>query len=326
VKGAAAAGWVLVLAAACSPTSVQTFEGPTMGSWYRVKYVGDAPVGAIRALVEEELAAADAAFSLWRGDSEIAAFNRHRSTEPFTPTQRFLDVVARAMQLAERTDGAFDPTVRPLTALFQEAKEEGVVDEVRLARAKSLVGYRRLRVEQGRIAKEHPELELDLDGVVAGACADGIAARLQAAGVSSFMVEITGEVVCRGEKAPGQPWTIGIEDPAGADGAPIVEVRLTDGAVATSGTYRNKVGEGAARWHHVFDPRSGTSAASGVVSVSVRARTCAVADGLATALLVLGPDAAEAVASRWPDEDLGALFVSMEEGGRRTTRELRWRR
>lgn len=317
-------------AAACSErppeaqpesAAIQRFTGPTMGSTYEVKFVGSVPLPVVQLAVTTELAEFDTAFSKWRSDSEIVRCNQHRSPNPLAVSPRFAAVLQQALVLAAATDGAFDPTVEPLLALYREAKREGRMPEAAaLDAAKARVDYRAVRVVDGAVVKARPDMELDLDGIVAGAAADALAARFDALGITAYYLEITGEVFCRGEKAPGQPWVIGVADPRGdAQGAAIAyrTVALRDAALCTSGDYRNALTTQGARMHHVFDPRTGRSAAKAVVSASVIADTTAVADALGTACLVLGADGVQSQWAKW--QALGARAVLLlapgEDGG-----------
>ncbi len=302
------------------PPTVQQFRGPTMGSSYEVKFVGSTPLAMVRSAVAEELAAVDAAFSKWRDDSEIVRCNQHRSTAPFAASPRFCAVLQQALALAAATDGAFDPTVEPLLALYRAAKRSGQAPEAAaLDAARARVDFRALAVEGTTVVKARADVELDLDGIVAGAAADAIATRLDALGVPAYYLQITGEVFCRGEKAPGQPWVIGVADPRGdAVGEEVAfrTVALRDAALCTSGDYRNALPGAAGRMHHVFDPRTGRSAAQAVVSASVLANRTAVADALGTACLVLGAEGVRAQWARWQALGAnGALLLAPADGG-----------
>lgn len=324
---------LLSLAAACGDRAVvRQFGGPTMGSTYEVKYVADVPVAGVQRLVEAELAAFDQAFSRWRDDSEIAAVNRHASTEPFPVSPRFARVLQQALDVANATDGAFDPTIAPLSELYRRAKEDPRqgYDEAVARAAMARVGFRKVVVRDGAVVKSDAGVALDLDGIVAGAAADAIAAELVARGIGAFYLQITGEVLCRGEKAAGVPWRIGIVDPAadatGGD-APVRDLPLRDRALCTSGDYRNAmVVDGAVR-HHVFDPRTGRSAAHGVVSVSVLAPSAALADALGTAFLVLGDEATARLLPRLRERnEIGVFFLVAADDGTLRPVELEWPR
>lgn len=320
-----------VAVAACDDAgALRRFRGPTMGSTYEVQYVADVALPTVRAAVEQELAAFDRAFSQWRDDSEIARVNTHASTEPLAVSPRFAEVLALALRIAAATDGAFDPTVKPLSDLFRAAKRDPThrLDAAALAAARPRIGHTLLAVRDGFVVKRRADVQVDLDGLVAGAAADAIAERLHALGVRSFFLQITGEVLAHGEKAPGVPWIAGVVDPqSDAVGGEVAAAALPlrDRALCTSGDYRNGFrGEGGFV-HHVFDPRSGTNASHRTVSVSVLAPSAAVADALGTALLVLGDEAGAALLPRLEGFGaLGALFLVAGEGGGLQRVEVGW--
>ncbi|MBL8731857.1 MAG: FAD:protein FMN transferase [Planctomycetes bacterium] len=308
---------------------VHEFAGLTMGSTYQVKFVGDTPLATVRAAVEEELAAIDLAFSQWRPDSEIARVNAHRSTAPLPLSPRFAAVLDEALRFAVATEGAFDPTVRPLSVLYRDAKRTSrPIDPAALAAAKARVDHRAVAVRDGMLCKQRADVELDLDGLVAGAACDAIAARLVALGVSGFYLDVTGEVLCHGEKGPGQPWRIGVVDPrsdAFGGQAPTRIVELLDRSLCTSGDYRNALVLDGDVVHHVFDPRTGHNAPHRVVSASILARRGSVADALGTACLVLGE---AGVRAQWPALRAlgaqGALLLAVDERGRLVATEFDW--
>ncbi len=320
----------LALAACSRPPLIHEFGGPTMGSTFTVKYAASEPLPAVERAVAEELAAFDAAFSNWRADSEIARANAHASTEPLSLSPRFLAVLQLALAMAKATDGAFDPTVKPLSDLYRAAKKdpEHRLDPATLEAAKARVGWRQIVIVDGALRKLRPDVQLDLDGIVAGAACDAIAERLQALGVRDVYLEVTGEVLCRGRKPGGEPWRIGVVDPSAdamGDETPIRTLALRDLALCTSGDYRNAIVVDGARFHHVFDPRTGRNPTTDVVSASVLAGSAAVADALGTAFLVLGADGAQAV---WPRLDAhgvrGALLLSPGPDGSIKQFEIAW--
>ncbi|MFT4839610.1 MAG: thiamine biosynthesis lipoprotein [Planctomycetota bacterium] len=296
-------GVTLMALSSCSdPITVRGFTGRTMGSTYEVKVATKLPLADIQAIVGTELTAFDVAFSNWRKNSEIQRVNAHRSTEPFEVSERFANVLRQALAIAKATNGAFDPTVKPLSDLYRRAKENpGLgLDDSELLKAKERAGYQFVSIENGKLTKQREDVQLDLDGIVAGAAADAIAVQLLAIGVDSFYLQITGEVLCHGVKPDGVLWRIGVVDPAsdvagGQQAA--VTVPLLDRALCSSGDYRNAVIVGNRVVHHLFDPRTGRNPEHAMVSASVIAKSCAVADALGTALMVLGDEETEKL---WP--------------------------
>ena len=314
---------VAFLLVGCAEPEIREFRGTTMGTTYVVKYVGDLEIDEARAAVEAELVEFSSVFSAWISDSEVSRFNAHAVNTVFATSDALLEVVREALRIAELTDGAFDPTVMPLVRAygFGPDGERGRGDQAEVDRARQRVGWQKLDATSAGLQKSVDGVELDLNAIAKGAGVDRMASLLADLGIASFMVEIGGEVFCAGEKGREMPWTIGVEDPADPRGVADA-VPLRDLAMATSGSYRNWVEDGGSRVHHILDPRSGRNAENRVVSVSVIARTCMLADGLATAFMVLGPDEAQRVLNREPG--VRALFLLAEEGGGLERREFGW--
>jgi thiamine biosynthesis lipoprotein len=290
------------------------------------------PVDVVRAAVVDELAAFDAAFSQWRTDSEIARVNAHASTEPLPVSERFAAVLALALRLAAATDGAFDPTVKPLRDLYRAARSDPRVpfDGAAIAAAVGRIGHDRIAVRNGCIVKARADVQVDLDGIVAGAACDAIAARLAVLGVTAFRLQITGEVLCRGRKPDGEPWRIGVAEPesdvAGGDGV-VAVAALRDAALCTSAGYRDFLRRDGVVVHHVFDPRTGHNPSFDLVSASAIATSAAVADAFGKAFLVLGEAATVQAFPRWREFGLeSALLVApADQPGERWRRvEIAW--
>ena len=312
----------MLAAAGCRDdgSSTHRYAGETMGSTFEVKFTGDTALAQVKVAVDKELAAADTAFSRWREDSEIARLNRNGKVGPFGVSDRFAAVLRDALRVARHTEGAFDPTVGPLLEIYRTARDdpEHRLDLDALALAQERVGHDHVAVREGKVIRDLAGLEFDLDGIVAGACIDSIAARLDALGVPGYYIEVTGEVYCRGEKAAGVPWQIGVVDPRAdvtGGNVALTTLSLRDKALCTSGDYRNAFAAAGGRVvHHVFDPRTGRNAEHDVVSVAVMHDSAAIADALGTAFLVLGVDGTRAVLPELGDfGELGVLLLVADE-------------
>lgn len=330
VRWVLGAGLSLLAACGDGEPVVHAFGGPTMGSTYEVKFVGDAQIADVRAAVAAELAAFDLAFSKWRADSEITRCNRAPAGEPFAASPLFCAVLARALAVAAATDGAFDPTVGPLLSIYRRAKADpdAALDEKALDAARADVDYHLVAVRDGTVVRARAGVQIDLDGLVAGACLDAIAARLDAMKVPGYYLQITGEVLCRGEKAPGQPWQIGVVDPRAdltGSNAAMAVIPLRDRSLCTSGDYRNGFLARGRHVHHVFDPRTGRSTDNGLVSVSVLADEGVVADALGTAFLVLGEQGTrKALAAMADGRKVGVLMIRADAQGELHPIEIGW--
>jgi thiamine biosynthesis lipoprotein len=313
---------------AAGPLVLHELRGPTMGSAYVLKWHGGDSPALVKAAVERLLDQVDVTFSNWRTDSEIARFNMHRSTEPFVASAMLRRGVAIALQLAKCTDGAFDPTVHPLSELYRGMKQSGMAPTREAqAAAHARVGHGALQIDGESLRKTRVDLAIDLDGLVAGLAADGLRDELDSLGVRNFMLEITGEVLCRGVRPDQKPWRIGVVDPehatVGAEGSR-VSVPVADRALCTSGDYRNFAIQDGRVVTHVFDPRTAENPTHGIVSATVLARSCALADGLGTALMVVGPERAAAVLSSCGEPDVAAFLMIADEQRTLRSVEVAW--
>ena len=278
------------------PVSVE-ISGRTMGTRYKVKVStlpDDLSPTDVQFALNEVLESVDEQMSTWREDSEISRFNASTSTDWFPVSRDFAYVVDRALEVNRSTGGAFDITVGPLVRLWGfgpggDRTRIPTQDEIEEMMQSVGADDLEVRAESPALRKSNPAIEIDVSAIAKGYAVDRIADALEALGVNSYMVEIGGEVRARGLKTDGRKWLIGIETPT-AGGSGVVETVELDGqAIATSGDYRNYFEIEGERYAHIIDPRTGWPVAHELASVSVKADDCALADAMATALVVLGP-------------------------------------
>ena len=239
---------------------------------------------------------------------------RQQSTEPFPISPGFSAVLAEAQAISESTGGAFDATVGPLVNLWGFGPEEAPASfsDADLDRERARVGFQHLSVEAESLAKGVANQVVDLSAIAKGWGVDQLVTLLEDGGHQNFMAEIGGEVAARGTNAGGRLWRLGIEKPV-LEGRKVHSVvELSNQAMATSGDYRNFIGEGADRRSHTIDPRTGRPVTHNLASVSVVAESCTKADGWATALTVLGPEEGLMKAE---EEGLAAFFLVRETDG-----------
>ena len=291
------------------------FDGSTMGTYYRVQVAGDELSEERREEVEDAIVGAmedvNARMSTYLDDSEISRLNRHRDGEPFPVSVETYEVLEAAYQISRRTGGAFDVTVGPLAEAWGFGPETELGTELVVPDVESildLIGFDQLTLDgtAPAILKQHGELHVDLSGIAKGYAVDRVAERLESLGLDEYWVEIGGEVRASGANGRGVPWRLGIERPEMEPGVVQRIVPLDDQAVATSGDYRNYREIDGERFSHLLDPRTGWPIRHKLASVSVFHARCMTADGLATALMVLGEDEGYELAVR---ENLAALFL-----------------
>jgi len=312
---------VSFLASACGARPEQRLEGRTMGTTYHVTVVGmDAErARALQPKIDARLQQVNDSMSTYRPESELNRFNRFaKSGEGFPASSDMLAVLRTAARVYQLSGGAWDGTVMPLVNLWGFGPAGPTAEpppDAAVAERMAHVGFDRIEVRPGALAKKDPAVTLDLSSIAKGYGVDQVAAVLRAEGLRDFVVEIGGEVYASGVRRDGRPWRVGINRPR-PDAAPdeVLEVApLRDQAFATSGDYRNYFESGGVRYSHVLDPRTGRPVTNGVVSVSVRAPDCTLADGLATAVMVMGAEAGVALLERLEDVE-GLVIVEARDG------------
>ena len=291
--------------------SVAQFSGMTMGGGYSVKLVApDQELAAVRSAVQGALDAVDWRMSLFREDSELVAFNRARSGEPFALSDDLYRVFGAALAASRQTGGAFDMTVAPLVERwgFGTAPGRRVPSPAALVEARARLGWQSLSLDDvtRTVTKTRPNVHADLGGIAKGYGVDRVATTLDALGIHRYMVEVGGEVRTRGVNGAGAPWQIGVEEPDAMPQRARHVVPLSGRAMATSGDYRNYFEQGGRRYSHEIDPASGAPIAHALCSVTVVADECMRADALATALIVMGTQRGLAFAEA---EGIAALFI-----------------
>lgn len=296
---------------------IEEFGGPTMGSHYSLKYLageGTPEPAALKAEVDGLLAEVDQQMSTWRTDSDISQFNRLPAHSCRAMPAAVLELVRAGDELSRESDGAFDLTLEPLLDLWgfgPQSRGEQVPSAEAIAEARQRIGHQHLQIGEQRLCKD-AAVQVDLNSIAAGYTVDRIAERLGQLGVSSYLLDVTGEVRAVGRKPDGSPWRIAIEAPRD-DQQVAQKVLLLDGlGVSTSGDYRNYFEEGGKRYSHTLDPQTGAPITHRLASVTVVDPSTLRADGLSTLLMVLGPERGYAFAER---ADIAAFFVTRTDQG-----------
>jgi thiamine biosynthesis lipoprotein len=294
-----------LLASACAPAREHKLEGRTMGTTYHVTVVTRGSASGLQERIERRLGEIEQSLSTFREDSEISRFNRFpRVGEEFPVSDDFLQVMKAGARVFALSGGAWDGTVLPLVDLWGFGPSGPVRDPPppeQVAARLADVGFQKIEIrEKGALVKRQATVTVDLSSIAPGYAVDQVAELIRKEGVLQFLVEIGGEVRAGGSRLDGRRWRVGIGRPK-VDAAPDEVYRvapLRDAAFSTSGDYRNYFVRNGVRYSHVLDPRTGRPVANGVVSVSILAPDCTLADGLSTAVMVLGVEAGLALVER----------------------------
>ena len=246
--------------------------------------------------------------SYHKSDSEISELNRDGFRRAVKVSKSTYEVLQRSIEFSELSCGAFDVTVGPLVDLWHSAQDtNSLPTDADLLQASSKVGYDKLILDANetsvRFAVEG--MRVDLGGIAKGYALDKAVEAMQKGRAVGGMVDIGGEIRCFGSPPAGQNiWRIGLQDPAVAKdamntGKPLLILRLTDAAVATSGDYRRFVTIGGKRYSHIVDPKNGHSSES-LASVTVICPSATDADALSTAVTVMGKEKGLALIEQMP--------------------------
>jgi thiamine biosynthesis lipoprotein len=224
--------------------------------------------------------------------------------------------------ISQETNGAFDPTVAPLVNVWGFGfKKRQLPDKDLIDSLLDLVGWQRISIHNGQFYKEDPRIVLDFSAVAKGFGVDHVATLFRNLGIENFMVEIGGEIVAQGSNPKGEAWRIGINKPdddttcTNNELQEVIEVH--NGALATSGNYRNFYLQNGRKIAHTIDPKTGYPAQQSILSSTVKAPSCAMADGYATAFMVMGMKRSQDFLKEHPQ--LQAYFIYADENGQYQT-------
>mgnify|MGYP000014337932 CR=1 FL=1 len=225
-------------------------------------------------------------------NSDISKWNRN---EPVTLDQHFLEVFEVSKTIYENTDGMFDPTIGAVVNAWDFGPEGEIVklDSLKIDSLMMSVGLDKLDRVGTNIEKSYADTYLDFNAIAKGYAVDVIANFLDSNQIQDYLIEIGGELQSRGINQKSlKPWAVGIDWP-NFDGSQSVlkAINLMDEAMATSGTYRKfKIDENGNRYAHIIDASTGYPSKTKILSVSVIAENCMVADAYATAFQAMGID------------------------------------
>jgi len=293
---------------------VSEWEFETMGT-----------VGALRiyhadpALAEGGMRSVTAVFdsvrsvmSTWDPDSEISGLNRAPAGRPVLLSPWLDDCLSRAEEIRAASGGAFDPTAEPLMRLWGFYRREGrLPSEAEMDSARALMGDYTHDRGAGMIVKGNPNTSFDLGGIAKGYALDRAGEVLIKLGIKDALIDLGGNLLCMGAPPGRERWRVGIRDPREKERL-FAWVETAGGAVATSGSYERYVVIDGRRYGHIMNPATGRPA-EGLLSVTVLASGATTADGLSTALFVMGLERGRGLL-RDSFPDVESVFVAAPDG------------
>lgn len=312
-----------------------------MGTLVRISVSGGRQA-ALEAAVSEaaaEITRLEKIFSARLGDSEISRINSAPELAGgHTISAETYELLSLALQVAEETDGAFDPTIGAASALWGIGTENArIPGDAEIEKILPTINWRTIRLWQEKTPGRAPAAVykassakgqfLDLGGIAKGFAADRAADILRSRGVKSALLDLGGDLVVVGNAPQGRPWRLGLQNPKGARGNYFAVVTTSNAALVTSGTYERFFERDGVRYHHILNPASGCPSRSDLISVSVvmheaaGENNSARSDALSTALFVMGMEKARTFLDRHGDvqsvlvaEQDGEIIIYVSEG------------
>ncbi len=262
-----------------------------LGTFAQVKCDASLPASELQQIIANIDNEAKASMSIFDNESLLSRINTNR-------TDSLDKHILFNLQLAESfhtlSGGKYDVTVKPLTSAWGFVQKQEKATTPNVDSLLQFVGFDKIAIHEGRLRKSDERVQVDLNSIAKGYVVDLVAEALEERGIANYMVNIGGEIRCKGLNPKHHDWTIGIETPydgnfAQADFEKIITV--TDCAMATSGNYRRfYTTEDGRKVAHTIDPTTGYSVLSDLLSVTVIAPTCAEADAAATMFMAMGSE------------------------------------
>lgn len=290
-------------------------EGRTMGTTYRVVYFDEPLHRDFQTEIDSLLLLVNRAINTYDPNSEISKFNK--SENGICPELPFLfEIVATAKKVYKASGGAFDPTVMPLVNAWGFGPEKSSVPSAeRIDSLRKMVGLKNVFRSGKWLRKRKPGVQLDMGGIGQGYGADVIFRFLKSNNIENALVELGGEGISSGKNLQkDKPWTIGILNPNSTRDHQYFKayVTLHDEAFTTSGNYFNyKVIDGR-KFGHTINPDTGYPVQHSLLSASVFAKDCTIADAWATAFMVMGTEQAIEKIKRLRDIDAIFMYSTVE--------------
>ena len=295
---------ILFLIGCEKPVQPISITGETMGTTYSIRYYYDGAKSPekknIQRGIDSLLKEINLQMSTFIPESEISRFNTWSGKGTFQISSHFREVVERSLSWQNITDGSFIISIFPLVSIWgfgpdrwNRLEQWKPPPQSTIDSALEKIHREGISLSLSGLSKQFPHTKIDLSAIAKGYAVDLVSEFLKQNKIANFLVEIGGEVRCRGLKSDGTLWKIGVDHPGSETSVRTIlgkNVNLLNQSMATSGNYRNYYEFDGNKYSHIIDPRNGKSIFSDISSVTVVAPNCLDADVLATALNVLSYD------------------------------------
>ncbi len=290
-----------------------SFQGMTMGTYYNVVYL-DSECISYQTEIDSLLEVWNMALSTYIPDSEISRFNH--DTAHIFESPYFYPVLVASQHVYHVSGGAFDPTIMPLVNAWGFGpSESSLPDSATIDSLMQYIGFDNIRFDKSSVHKSNMGIQLDFSAIAKGYGVDVVGDFLDDQGIEHFLVEIGGEITCKGVNDRGVPWTTGIEDPTTEflERKIMTVIGMDNKSIATSGNYRNFYVKDGKKYAHTINPFTGYPVAHSLLSASVITDNCMYADAYATAFMVLGVERSMEILQ--VHDELDAYLIYADEHG-----------
>ncbi len=238
-------------------------------------------------------------------NSEISKINKSAHIAPVDVSDETIAILKKALAFSEKTNGAFDITVKPLVDLWDITSENPAIPpKEQIETTLSLVGYENIIINGNAVSIAKEGMQIDLGGAAKGYCADKAVQVLKSFGIKNAILDLGGNIYAMGKNEQGKNWRIGLQDPSLKRGDHFAIEELSDKTAVTSGSYERYFEKEGKIYHHILDPKTGMPADGGLISVTVISDNSFEADMLSTAVFVMGEDEFKKIAQDFEFEKI----------------------
>ena len=290
-------------------------NGEAQGSTYHIVYF-DEQDRNFKPEIEQILKDFDLSLSTYMPNSIISRIN---ANEPdVLVDDYFIACFKKAKEIWKHTNGAFDPTVYPLVNAWGFGPGKKLtIEKQKIDSILKFVGFNKIKLKGNKIIKKDPRVSLDFNAFAQGYSVDVVSEFLSSKGITSYVVEIGGEVYAKGKKPNGDYWTIGIEQPSEnkESANPLKALaKLIDLSVATSGDYRKFIVENGVKYAHTISPKTGYPVKNNLLSVSLFSDDAITSDAMATGIMVMGLEKAKVFLKKHKELQAYMIYSDENEG------------
>ncbi len=283
-------------------------EGEIFGTYYHVQYQYTED---IKNEIQSALNKVDSSLSTYKPESILSKINQNI---PVKLDSHFVVVFNRGQEISEQTNGAFDMTVASLVNIWGFGfKKMDFPDSTKIDSLMQFVGYKNLKLTNGKILKSNPNFMLDASAIAKGYGVDVVAELFESKNINNYLIEIGGEIRLKGQSKKLKDWTVGIDKPIegvyNEDNLVQEIISLDSGAIATSGDYRQYYYKNGQKYSHSINPKTGYPVSHNVLSATVYTKDCTSADAYATSFMVMEVDDTKNFAIEHPEIGIYIIYA-----------------